>query len=186
MFAEKGCRNYLKGKRIKYSLIITGLILVIVGFVVLGYVLNGDTKNIYTIMAVLTALPFANLLTVLIASAPYKAPGEEEYMMIAGENKPECLLTELIITSSKLKSIYFPYIFINEDQVFAYTLKLPADKKEYEEYIEGLLAATGIQAKVHIYTEMTSFKRIAKQNSDRTEISNFEKRVAKGLLAVSM
>lgn len=189
MFAEKGKRGYLRGRKTKLAMIMLGLLLIIIGLVALGMWLNkGDRKNIYTVMAVLTVLPLANLLTTFIAVFPYKAPEEKEFSDLAGPGGCEHILTELAVTNAKLKTIYFPYVVVNEDQLFAYTKAVPAEgkKQEYIDAIEGYMAAGGCQATVHIYTEMTAFQRIAKQNQGQEPLTEKEKRVVHSLLTMAL
>lgn len=175
MFSKKGTRGYIRSKKIKYLLIAFGLSLAILGFIIIGLIINGDTKNIYTIMGVLTALPFANILTVYIALFPFSSPDEEEYKKIYDVAKNAVFSTELVITSSTLKSIMLSYVVVTEDIILAYSSTNVENVKDYEKYISGMLAAHSIQMNIKIFREFSSYHKFVKKTplvprSDANEI----------------
>jgi hypothetical protein len=76
-------------------------------------------------------------------------------------------------------------VCINDDNVYAYSPSLPGSKKEYEEYIEGLLAVSKMNVSFHIYTELTAFKKVSK-HAEGQKLSRFEEDVYSSLKSVSM
>lgn len=161
MFPEKGARGYLRGKKIKYLLIALLLAVAILAFLLIGFFVNGNTKNIYTIMAILTALPFANIVTVYIAMFPYSAPPKEEYDKVADAAGEGVFDTELAVTCGNLKTIYLPYVYVANGMVLAYSPTKGVEPKKYEDYLSGMLAANSLQMHVKVFTQLTPFvKRV--------------------------
>lgn len=184
LFPAKGKRGYLKGKKLKNLLIVILFIGLIAGLMITGILITGNKKNIFTIMAILNVLPMAHFLTALIAAFPYKSPALDEYESVC-TGKEDAMLTEIIVTSPKLKAAELSYVCINDDNVYAYSPSLPGSKKEYEEYIEGLLAVSKMNVSFHIYTELTAFKKVSK-HSEGQKLSRFEEDVYSSLKSVSM
>lgn len=178
MFPEKGARGYLRGKKIKYLLIALLLAAVILAFLLIGFFINGNTKNIYTIMAILTALPFANLVTVYIAMFPYTAPQQEEYDKVAAVAGEGLFDTELAVTGTNLKTIYLAYVYVADGMVLAYSSTKNVEPKKYEEYLSGMLAASGIQMHVKVFTQLSPFIRRVKEVKHTPRCEADEKHLA--------
>lgn len=178
MFPEKGERGYLRGKKIKYLLIMLLLAVVMLAFLLIGFFINGDTKNIYTIMAILTALPFANLVTVYIAMFPYSAPPQEEYDKVAAAAGQGLFDTELAVTGSNLKTIYLPYVYVANGMVLAYSSTKDVEPKKYEEYLSGMLAANNVQMHVKVFTQLPPFIKRLKEMDHTPRSEADEKHLA--------
>lgn len=176
MFPEKGTRGYLRGKKIKYLLIMLLLAGVMLVFLLIGFFMSGDTKNIYTIMAILTALPFANLLTVYIAMFPFSAPEQEEYDQVADAAGEGLFSTELAVTAGNMKTIYLPYVYVANGTVVAYSAMKDLEPKKYEDYISGMLAANKVQMHVKIFTQLAPFVKRVKE-MDHTPRSEAEEKL---------
>ena len=108
LFPAKGKRGYLKGKKLKNLLIVILFIGLIAGLMITGILITGNKKNIFTIMAILNVLPMAHFLTALIAVFPYKSPALDEYESVC-TGKEDAMLTEIIVTSPKLKAAELSY-----------------------------------------------------------------------------
>ena len=171
MFPKKGERGYLRGKKIKYLLIGLVLVLGIFAFVITGYVVSGDTANLLTVMGILMVLPFANILTVYIAMFPYSSPDEQEYEKVKAAAGDGLFVTELAVTCNTLKTIYLPYVYIEDGMVLAYSPTKDIEPKKYEDYISGILASNAVQMHVKIFTQMTPFlKRVSSmEHTPRSE-----------------
>lgn len=176
MFPEKGERGYLRGKKIKYLLIALLLAAVMLAFLLVGFFINSNTKNIYTIMAILTALPFANLVTVYIAMFPYSAPPQEEYDKVSDAAGGGLFSTELAVTAPNLKTIYLAYVYVANGMVLAYSSTKDVEPKKYEEYLSGMLAANSFQMHVKVFTQLSPFiKRV--KDMDHTPRSEADERL---------
>ncbi len=159
MFPKKGERGYIRGKKIKYLLLALLLAILILAFFLTGFFITGDTKNIFSILAVLTALPFANMITVYAAIFPYQAPCQEEYDKVAEAAGEGLFCTELVVTCGNMKNIYLPYVYVEKDMVLAYSPTKNIRSEKYEEYLSGMLGANRLQLKVKVFTQLTPFIR---------------------------
>ncbi len=177
MFPKKGNRGYIKGKKTKLMLIALLLVGVIIALVLIGIYITGDTGNIFSIMAVLTALPLANVITVYIAMFKFHAPPIEEYEKVFAAAGEDIFSTELIITGTNLKTIYIPYALVGKDMVLLYSPAKDIKPEKYEEYISGMLAANGVQMKVKVFCDFAPFIKRLRNMEHTTRAEADEKRL---------
>ncbi|MCR5743598.1 MAG: hypothetical protein K6F92_07785 [Lachnospiraceae bacterium] len=161
MIIEKGHRGYLNRKKIIYSCLIIVFMAVIVFFFYMSTIRTGMRSNIYKVMGVLTVLPMANVLTILIACIPFKEPDAAQFEEVKNIIGAGVFSTECVVTSSNLKSIYLKYVYVCDKGVIALADNDHGKNEEYVKYIEGMLASNFIQMKVKIFVDYKAFiKRI--------------------------
>jgi len=175
MIIDKGHRGYLNRKKIIYSCLIIVFMAVIVFFFYMSSIRTGMRSNIYKVMAVLTVLPMANILTLLIAIMPYKEPDASDYEEVKNIVGAGVFSTECVVTNSSMKSIYLKYVYVCDKGVIALADNDYGKNDDYVKYIEGMLASNFVQMKVKIFTDRKTFiKRISEipvENRDDVDSS---------------
>ncbi len=132
--AERGYIAYRKKHTFLYS---TGIVVVALAIFFLGLLLNDMSKaNIFTVLAVLCVLPWANQMVSLIIFLPYRSVKEERFQQ-AKEVTPEgvTLYSDLVITSPD-KVMNLDYAAVGCGKVVA----LVGRKRQDVKYIQRYLA----------------------------------------------
>lgn len=140
------------------ALVAVGIVILLV----LGYVSTKTRKNLLTVVAILSVLPMANQLVVLIAVWNYKSRPQEEYKQVASIIGNGLLDTELIITSKTDKAMEINYAYVHEKGIFCYSANKKLDTKRAEEYIKSYLEANDLHADIFFIREWKQYlKRLS-------------------------
>lgn len=118
-------------------------------------------KNILTVMAILSALPTANVAAPLLASIKYRTPSRSFYEQLSAYEGKVSVLYDLILTS-KEQIMPMDGIIIHPTGVYCYCSnpKLAADKAE--RFFNDLFRSHRLDPHVKILTEEKEFfKRAA-------------------------
>jgi len=148
---RKGDRGYIEAKK-KRSIIFT-LLMALFGVIVflVGYFLNDmSNKNIFTVIAVLFALPGAKFLVGFIVVFPYHSVSKERYDKVSrhvGEGMQ--LYTDLVITSTE-KVMELDFAAIGNNQVICLVGKAGQDIGYIRKYLSGGVANWGSGYKVKV------------------------------------
>ena len=132
MKISRGQLGYLEYKKKRaiagtIAMAVLGIIVFLVGFM--------SNRNIFTVVAVLFALPGAKFLVAFIVAFPYHTVGKEQYDKVKkhlGEGME--LYTDLVITSSE-KVMSLDFVAVGNNQVIGLT----SDKKVEISYIRKYL-----------------------------------------------
>ena len=102
---------------------------------------NQAAKNILTVMAILTVLPFANMASPLLVSWRYRTPPREFYEKIKPYEEKCVILYDLILTT---KEFVMPMdaIAVHPGGVYGYCTAGKLKVKEAEQSLNKLLPAT--------------------------------------------
>lgn len=154
---NKGHYGYLSRRKkqliFRVGLITAGIIILMI----LGIISTGTRKNLLTIAAVVSVLPMANQLVVLIAVWKYHSRPKEEYDRAAAIAGKGIFDTELIVTSKTDKAIEINYAYIHEKGVFCYSTDKKLDTKKAEEYVKSYLEANELNADVFFVREWKQY-----------------------------
>ncbi len=162
---SKGHYGYLKyKKRLQLIKTIIGGMGVLV-LLMVGYITTHSTKNLLTVMAVLTVLPTANVAVTLIAMLPYKGRSREEYEEIKSITNNGILDCELALTSSKYRTMPIDYCYVHPDGVFFYTSQEKLDANATKQYIKVMLENNGLDSKIFIFKNLSDYKNKLKKLS---------------------
>lgn len=118
MKAKKGEFGYLNKRKKGTILWVVLLVGIALAIYIAGLLLNKmSNRNIFTIIAILFALPIAKQLVAMIVLFPYHSVGQERYQMVA-ERLPEKmeLMTDLVITSSE-HVMHLDFLVLGQNQV---------------------------------------------------------------------
>ena len=152
-----GHRGYLKKRKLK--LFIRSLIIFLgaAGLIVTGYFVTGTLKNWFTILGLVTAIPFAMMLSTLIAMLKFKAPEEAEYESVRKITGNGVLDTEILIANKDGASFYFPYVYFHEDGIFGYLVNEKADPEKTSEYVRNYLRLNDADAPFTVEKDLAAF-----------------------------
>ena len=183
-----GHRGYLKKR--KRMLLIRSLIVLAgaVGLVVIGFVTTGSVKNWFTIIGLVTAIPFAMSIATFLAIFKYKAPSEEAYEAVKKWVGNGVVDTEILIANKDGASFYFPFIYFHEDGIFGYLENAKADPEKTSEYVRNYLRLNDADAPFTVLKEFNVFlKRIRSlPSSDRETVDERILREEGVIRAISM
>ena len=155
---NKGHYGYLN-RRKKQLMIQVGVILFgIIVLVVLGYFSTKTRKNLLTVAAVVSALPLANQLVVLIAVWKYRSRPKDEYEELSALVGNGILDTELIMTSKNDRAMEINYAYVHEKGLFCYSGDKKLETKKVEEYISQYLDANGLKADVFLIKDWKNYR----------------------------
>ena len=155
----KGHYGYI-GKR-KKSLFLQALILFIgmSGFILLGYLITKTNKNLFTLVAVMTAIPMVMQVVQLIAISRYHSRPEEEYMQVKELAGNGLLNTDLVIANKDGPSYDIAYAYVHTNGIVLYCANEKVDIAKTEEYIRNYLRLNGCDAPVQVITDIRVFMK---------------------------
>ena len=151
MKISRGELGYLEYK--KKRAIIGTIAMAVIGIIVflVGYFLNKmSNRNIFTVVAVLFALPGAKFLVAYIVAFPYHTVGKEKYDMVKkhiGDGMQ--LYTDLVITSSE-KVMSLEFVAVGNNQVIGLTKDKKVDISYIRKYLTDGVTNWGDNYKVKI------------------------------------
>lgn len=161
---EYGYLNRYKKKHILYSLLIGVVMALVIG---IGYWINKDIKNIYTVVGILFALPLARFLSVYFVTVPMKAMDESTHKELTEELShagSDQFLWDLALSSTE-KVRHFPCVVWSDHHLVAwYEGKEKADV--VQKYLTNILKNNchrTVTAKV--FTDKKSFLKAAKNTN---------------------
>ncbi len=118
MKAKKGEFGYLNRRKRGALIWIICLVIIALAIYIAGLLLNKmSNRNVFTIIAILFALPVAKQLVAIIVLFPYHSVGQERYRKVA-DHLPEKmeLMTDLVITSSE-HVMHLDFLVLGQNQV---------------------------------------------------------------------
>lgn len=118
MKVKKGEFGYLSKRKKGIIVWIIVLAAIALAIYIAGLLLNKmSNRNIFTIVAILFALPIAKQLVAMIVLFPYHSVGQERYQNVV-DHLPENmeLMTDLVITSSE-QVMHLDFIAMGQNQV---------------------------------------------------------------------
>lgn len=151
MKISRGELGYLEYK--KKKALAGAIAMAVIGVIIflVGYFLNDmSNRNVFTIVAVLFALPGAKFLVAFIVAFPYHTVGKERYDKVKnhlGEGME--LYTDLVITSSE-KVMSLDFIAVGNNNVIGLTSDKKVDISYIRKYLTQGVANWGDSYKVKI------------------------------------
>lgn len=120
MQQKKGEYGYISWRKRRILLWVVILTIMAVAIYVGGFLLSGKSnKNVFTMVAVLFALPIAKQLVALILLFPYHSVSRERYQMVKDKLSAGMeLMTDLVITSSE-HVMHLDFVAVGQNQVIA-------------------------------------------------------------------
>lgn len=184
----KGHYGYIEKR--KKQLLLQALILLagVAGFMILGYVITGSNKNLFTLVAVMTVIPMVMQLVQLIAIAKYHSRPEEEYAQVKELAGNGLLNTGLVIANKDGPSYEIGYAYVHSSGIYLYCANEKLDIAKTEEYIRNYLRLNECDANVTVIPDVRVFMKRLKTLSpeDRADVPDELLRQEGVLRAISM
>lgn len=160
----KGLPGYFKRRKLFQLMLLVILIAGMITFYVTGYIMTGSSKNLFTVMAILLALPLSKVTVILIAVFPFKGTDPDAFSEYQEKLQFGQLMAELAITNPNLPTLWAVYAFVHGHEVILYTKDRKEQKtdtatlKKQEDFISGILAASGYQVNLKAFAAEDKFK----------------------------
>ena len=148
-----------------------------------GYIRYGSTKNIFTVMAVVSVIPMAKFLVAYIVLAPHRGVDEELYRQVSNiEGLP--FVYDLMLTSQE--KIYEVRIAaIRDNSVYLLIEKDRCDGKAAEKYVRSFLEKECKIAAVKAISDLPSYRTEVTKAAAR-QAGTYDKRIRELLLVYSL
>lgn len=159
MQIKKGAYGYRDNNRMM-RLLITGILLaaVLIQLIVRHFISNTATKNILTVMAILTVLPMANMASPLIASWKYRTSSADFHNRVARQEGKCIILYDLVLTS-KADIMPMDAIGVHPLGVFCYCSKGSIQAEAAETYLNEMLSAQKLTPNARVIKDEGAFHR---------------------------
>ncbi|WP_312494263.1 hypothetical protein [Anaerosporobacter sp.] len=155
---DKGTHGYIKYKKNKQLRDTISIALVGIIIFVIGYLLNDNSKNnIFTILAILLALPGAKMFVGYIVVAPYRSMNDKEYEQVCKMISPSvAMISDLVITSPD-KVMNLDVVVVDNHQVIALQGKEGQDISYIQTYLIRTIKNQGYSFEVKVLTDFSEF-----------------------------
>lgn len=180
---EKGDYGYLaKGKQLQ--LIIAFVLMVGVGIIFYtGYIKYHNTKNIFTVFAVVGVIPMARFLVTYIVMMPYKTLDHELYQEISAFQNVLLAYDLLISSSEKITDVKIAAI--RDNSVYMYVPNKKYKGAEVEKYVRSFLEKECKITSVKMISGFDKYKEAVKR-LDNNEAGKYDKRIRELMIVFSV
>lgn len=184
---DKGQLGYINNRKLARGLTVGIGIVAIIAIFLTGYISTGTRNNVLTVAAILTSLPVAKYIVLLIMVLPYHSEPQELHDKVvdaAGENSQ--VLAEMIMTSRE-KIMPVDYLVVKESHVMGYTSYPKCDIPFTEKFVTENMQANGHKVVVKIWTDEKKFiSKVASMGNKEIEEDKIkkDKAVAETLLSL--
>lgn len=188
---NKGEYGYIDSeKKKKLTLTVLSFIAVLVIFLT-GVIIYHTNKSIFAVIAAVSALPAAKLLTIYISMHPYKSGDKEMYEKLkglAGKNDEyKAIVGADFIITSRDKAMNIQFAYIVAGKAVCYAVNKKATAKEIEDYVKQILDAEECQySSVKVFDDEKKFLKYVTSISLETGKEYTDKRIFEKLCAYSM
>ena len=153
---KKGEYGYLYARKKRLGMITLFCFGMIAAFFLTGYLTTKTRNNLFTIMAILSALPTAKFASAFLVLLPYRCVSFEEYQKVSEHAKDVLFLTDLVITTGE-KTLPTLFIAVHNSSVCGYTQDKKYDIAYAEDFLTKNLMTNGQKATVKIVKEEKVF-----------------------------
>lgn len=153
---KKGDYGYLCARKKRLGMITLFCLGMVVAFFLTGYLTTKTRNNLFTIIAILSALPAAKFAASFLVLLPYQNVSLEEYQRVSEHAKNVLLFTDLVITTGE-KTLPTLFIAVHNSSVCGYTKEKKYDTAYAEEFLTKNLMTNGQKATVKIVKEEKVF-----------------------------
>lgn len=180
---EKGDIGYININKITQLIITLFLLVMVVIIYYTGIVKYHDTKNIFTVLAAVSAIPTAKFAVAYIVMIPYHSASREKYEILIRYSNV-IILSDMLLSSTD-KIIHVEFAGIRDNAVFCYIPNKKYDKVNCEKYIKSFLEKECKVSSVKVYQDFDKFEK-AISSLDKNEPGKYDKRIQELMLVFSM
>lgn len=149
-------KNYLKNKKIKFLKGTVIWFIIMITIFIVGYVLNGTRKNIFTVLAAILVLPVAQYATQLLTIWKFQDP-EKEISELFESIQGNYNLFHSVLIPDKKEIINFDHIIVTGENIYCIINKHP-DIAYIKKLFNTKIVAKGIPLKTMMYIELDKVK----------------------------
>lgn len=184
---KKGDFGYLGKNKIKQLTITLFLLLMVLLIYFTGYIKYHNTKNIYTVLACVSAIPCAKFAVAYIVLFPYKSIQETKYKEALSNISPEADIKTLcdLVISSPEKLYFIPFGAVKDNSFFYYISDDKYDLVKTDKYIRSFLETECKVSAVKGFKDFEKFKKSINSMA-KNESGKFDKRITELLLIYSL
>ena len=172
---QKGQKGYIDSqKKIKLLLCIAGLVIILADFFT-GLAITGTRKNLFTVVAILLALPEGKFLATYLVFFKHKSTPEDFIKKVEARNLKYSVVYDCVFsTREKVVPVYAAVL--GPDFVLCYTNAANVDRKKFETSLEEFVKAGKVKVKVSLMTEEKGFfNRLDQLSANDGKISDYDK-----------
>ncbi|MCX4268029.1 MAG: hypothetical protein OSJ62_05120 [Lachnospiraceae bacterium] len=184
----KGEYGYLTMRKKRLGTATALCLCMVAVFFFTGYLTTKTRNNIFTVMAILSALPTAKFAASFLALLPYPSASSEQYQSVLEHAKQVRILTDLVITTGE-KTLPTLFVAVHNSSVCGYTEAEKYDTAYAETFLTQNLMTNGQKATVKIFKDKkVFFNRLDTMRQIETEEKQQKKdqRIAEILLTLIM
>ena len=167
---KKGSFEYIKRRKMRQGFLSLLMFCIAFGILVLGLFLNDFSKaNIFTVLAVLAALPASKMLISFIILLPFHSVSKKDHEeVLATVSNGVEVLTDVVFTSPE-KIMMVDFMAIDHHYVICHTRR--SEKlKSMEQYLRDGIARRQLNYKLEMYDDFERFKsRISKLHMEEVQ-----------------
>lgn len=151
---EYGYRN--SRQKIEIAKVLFGIAAILIQLGARRLTQQDAMKNILTVMAILSALPTANVAAPLLASIKYRTPGIDFYQKLSGYEQRMTVLYDLVITS-KEQIMPMDGVIVHPTGVYCYCSEPKIAVNKAEKFLNELFRAHRLDPRVKVLTDEKGF-----------------------------
>jgi hypothetical protein len=180
---SKGDLGYIDRHKITQLVITLALLVMVVIIYYTGIIKYDNNKNIYTVLATVSAIPAAKFAVSYIVMFPYKSASKENFERIKKYSKVN-ILSDLLVSSTE-KIINVEFAAIRDNSVFCYVPDEKYEKVYCEKYIRSFLETECKVSTVKVYKDFGQYEK-AVANLNNNEQGRYDKRISELMIVYSM
>ncbi|MDO5415757.1 MAG: O-linked GlcNAc transferase-like protein [Lachnospiraceae bacterium] len=151
---QYGYRNY--HKKTELALIFSGLAAILLQLGARQFTDRESLKNILTVMAIVSALPIANVASPFLASFRYRTPGPEFYQKLSAYEDKTAVLYDLILTS-KEQIMPMDGVCVHPSGVYFYCTNPKVKTEQAEAFLNDMFRAHRLDPHAKVITDEKAF-----------------------------
>jgi len=149
-------KNYLKNKKKKFLIATIIWFVIMITIFIIGYILNGTRKNVFTVVAAILVLPVAQYGTQLLAIWKFKDPKIEMSNLFESIKGNYNLFHSALIPDQK-EIINFDHIIVTGENIYC-IINNHSDITYIKKVFNKKITAKGISLKAITYIELDKIK----------------------------
>lgn len=171
----KGKNGYIESqKKVRLLLCIAGLIIILADFFT-GLIITGTRNNLFTVVAIVLALPEGKFLATYLVFVKYKSTPKELVNKVDSKDSKYIISYDCVF-STKERIVQAYVVVIGPDFVLCYSNDKNVDRKQFETNLENFVKAGKVKVKVSLLTEENAFlNRLDQLNSNDKEITDYDR-----------
>ena len=187
LMIDKGEYGYIDARKKRFLILSILFFLAVFIIFITGIIIYHTNKSLFAVIAAVSSLPAAKILTGYITIYPYSSGDKALYLKLNDMVKKynSCLACDLAITSEK-KASFIQYAYSHSGKLFLFTSNPKIDIDYAGGYIKKILDQNCNYSLVKIYTDKDKFIKIIDEQNDNSTCEAMDQRIIHKLLSYSI